>query len=140
MGYDIHLTRRTNWFDDGGPEIALHEWRALVAIDPEMRLDGYAEARLPDGGVFRAEDPSLAVWLAYSGHGVDGNMAWIWHSGGNVMAKNPDAEIRAKMWRLAQALGARVQGDESEFYGPDGEALVEDRPGPQAHKPWWRIW
>jgi len=30
--------------------------------------------------------------------------------------KNPDDEIIRKMWSIAQALSARVQGDDSETY------------------------
>ena len=44
MGYEIHITRKTEWFDEDGPEISLEDWKAYIASDPEMRLDGYAEA------------------------------------------------------------------------------------------------
>ena len=43
MGYDVHITRKENWFDDE-PQIDIDGWRDLVASDEEMRLDGYAEA------------------------------------------------------------------------------------------------
>ncbi len=42
---------------------------------------------------------------------------------GNIVAKNPEKPVRAKMYQMAQRLGAKVQGDEGEFYGPDGEPL-----------------
>jgi hypothetical protein len=48
-------------------------------------------------------------------------MAWIWHSQGNVVAKNPDDEILRKMLELAARLSAQVQGDKGELYGPDGQ-------------------
>jgi len=38
MGYDVHVTRRPNWWDKTGPEISLAEWIALVEADPEMRV------------------------------------------------------------------------------------------------------
>lgn len=75
MGYEIHITRKTEWFDEDGPEISLEGWKAYIASDPEMRLDGYAEATMENGDVFRTEHDGIAVWTAYSGHGVDGNMA-----------------------------------------------------------------
>ena len=143
MGYDVHITRREQWFDRTGPEVTLDEWLAVVRDDPEMRLDRFAEAQLSGGEVLRVDDPSMAVWTAYSKHGRDGNMAWMWHSRGNVMAKNPDQEILRKMWQLSQKLSARLQGDEEELYGPDGQVLPETlaaRAEPKKRRPWWRIW
>lgn len=87
-----------------------------------MRLEGQAEAILSDGGVLRVDDPSMAVWVAHSKHGRGRNMAWIWHSDGNIEAKNPDVEFLRKMWTLAQRLSAHVQGEGEESYGPDGRA------------------
>jgi hypothetical protein len=119
MGYDLHITRKKNWDgfeDEDGPEISLDEWIALVRADPEMRLDGFSEVRLPDGKNFRVDNPSIAVWTSWSHHGKAGDMAWFHHHGDNVAVKNPDREIRRKMWRLAERLGAKVQGDDNEYY------------------------
>ena len=112
-----------------------------------MRLDGYAEAIMENGDVFRIEHDGIAVWTAYSGHGVDGNMAWLYPGSGGIVAKNPDKEILAKMFEIAQALGARVLGDEGEEYGVDGEMAataeaIEEEASPgmqQAKRPWWKI-
>jgi len=123
MGYDVRITRKTNWFDDE-PQIDIDEWRDLVASDEEMRLDGYAEAKVGSGAVLRVESEGLAVWVAYSGHAANGNMAWFDFGRGDVVVKNPDAEILAKMWEIAQKLGARVQGDDCEFYGADGNVVA----------------
>jgi hypothetical protein len=119
MGYDLHITRKKNWDgfeDEDGPEISLDEWIALVRADPEMRLDGFSEVRLSDGKNFRVDNPSIAVWTSWSHHGEAGDMAWFYFSGGNVVTKNPDREMRRKMWRLAERLGAKVQGDDNEYY------------------------
>jgi hypothetical protein len=119
MGYDLHITRKKNWDgfeDEDGPEISLDEWFALVRADPEMRLDGFSEVRLTDGKNFRVDNPSIAVWTSWSHHGEAGDMAWFHHHGDNVAVKNPDREIRRKMWRLAERLRAKVQGDDNEYY------------------------
>lgn len=134
MGYSLHITRKNNWSDEDGTPITLDEWIEYVKSDPEMRLDGFAEARLDDGSVLRTENPSLAVWVSYSGDGVGGNHAWMWHFEGNVEAKSPDREIVAKMWRIAQRLGARVVGEEGEEYGSDGNDLT-----PRAKSFWRRL-
>lgn len=50
-------------------------------------------------------------------------MAWFNFDRGDVVVKNPDAEILAKMWAIAQKLGARVQGDDGELYGANGNVI-----------------
>ncbi|QDU54667.1 hypothetical protein [Aeoliella mucimassa] len=122
MGYDLHITRKEHHFDKDGPAIRLDEWLAYVASDPEMRFDGFAEAQLPNGNVLRAEGEGLSVWTAYSGHELAGNMAWFDYWRGSIIVKNPDPEIIGKMVRIARALGAKVQGDESEIYAEDGSS------------------
>ena len=115
MGYDVHITRAADWTEAELKPITLDEWRAFVAADPEMRLDGFAEAAIPSG-TLRMTSPGLAVWTAYSGHGVGGNMAWFDHSQGCIDVKDPDDEILGKMRCVAAALGASVIGDEGESY------------------------
>ncbi len=123
MGYDVRITRKQDWWDDNGPEIGLAEWIAVVKADREMRLDGFAETSVGDGQTLRIENPGLSVWMSYSGHGKNGNMARFDFRNGDVVVKNPDAEILQKMWSLAQALSARVQGEEGELYGASGNPL-----------------
>lgn len=154
MGYELCITRKENWFDEDGPLISLDEWLAYVEGDPEMRFDGFAEAKLPDGSILRIEGEGLSVWTAYSGHEVDGNMAWFDYRGDSILVKNPDEEIIGKMVRIGRALGAKVQGDEGEVYAEDGSSNWEElrnqappkRPQsehvgePSQKKPWWKFW
>jgi hypothetical protein len=116
MGYDLHITRKQNWDgfeDEHGPEISPDEWMAVVDADPELRVEGYENRRLPDKSIVR--EP-LVAWTAYSRYRADdpGPALGLWR--GNLEAKNPDREFRRKMWRLAQALKAKVRGDDGEFY------------------------
>jgi hypothetical protein len=113
VGYDVHITRATEWFESEDTPITFEEWTAFVKSDPSMRLDGFAEAAV---GGLRYESPGLAVWTAYSGHGKKGNMAWFDHDEGRITVKNPDEEILGKMRAIAKKLGARVVGDEGEEY------------------------
>lgn len=143
MGYDLYITRRDNWFEEKADGIAVEEWLDLVRCDPEMRLDGYAEATVGNGSVLRVDDPTMAVWVGYSKHGLNGNMAWLWYAHGNIVAKNPDEEIRQKMWLLASTLSAKVQGDDGELYGANGERVATEATTgalPPKSKPWWRFW
>jgi hypothetical protein len=145
MGYEVHITRKENWFDEGGPGITFEEWKNYLASDPEMRLDGFAEASTSDGSILRVENPGLSVWLAYSGHEKNGNMAWFYHLEDRITVKNPDEEMLIKMYAIAIVLGARVQGDESEIYDSNGQSNwqylrvdVGEESG-TTKKPWWKF-
>ena len=158
MGYEVHITRRQHWAgSDSGSAITLQEWKDYIASDPEMRLDGFAEATTPAGETIRLELDGMAVWTAYSEDGVGGNHAWIYHSGDCIEAKNPDEEILQKLHRIATMLGAKVQGDEGECYDSDGNMIEDDldsmsgsednsptpplvprESGPT--RPWWKFW
>jgi len=96
--------------------------RRLLRSDPEMRVDGLAQAHT-DEGTISYENAGLAVWTAYSGDGGDGNHAWFDLQNGCIVVKNPDIEILRKMSRVAAHFEARVQGDEGEDYGPNGEPI-----------------
>lgn len=141
MGYDFHITRAAMWFESETNPITLEEWLAYVASDPEMRLDGHASGAVQGSDeVLQTDDPSMAVWAAYSRDGVDQNHAWMWHCEGRIMAKNADREIAAKMWRIAQHFGGKVVGDEDEMYGADGEPVDEggEKRASGGKKPWWK--
>lgn len=143
MGYDIHITRKANWFDEEGDQITSAEWMAYIRSDPEMRLDGYAQANLRDGSVLRVDDPTMAVWIAHPEHDEHDGMAWLRLSRGAVVAKNPDEATLRKMWCIAEALGAQVQGDDGELYDPAGHVLSREPTAPSPaspRKPWWRLW
>lgn len=142
MGYDLHITRRENWFDEDGAEITSHEWLTYVASDKSMVLAEKAEAMTDGGDSLAVSDPTLAVWTGWAGREPDQNEAWMWHFEGCVVAKNPDQAIRQKMFLIADELGARLQGDDGEFYESDGEPEKKrkrskaDRPA----RPWWKFW
>jgi hypothetical protein len=142
MGYDVHITRRENWFDREGPAISLGEWTSVVRNDPEMRLDSYAEARVGEGRILRVNSEGLSVWTAYSGHEKDGNVAWFDLSHGNIVVKNPDPEILRKMYAIAHQLSAKVQGDDGELYHSQGNVSPAATHGPRspAKKRWWNLW
>jgi len=138
MSYNVYITRKHHWADPEGPEISLAEWLAVIDADPEMESDGYAETRPEDGSVFRTEPECLSVWTAYSEHDKSGNAAWFVYSNGCVIVRNPDAEVVRKMWSIAQALSAKVQGDDMEVY--DSSAMASHPEKHLAKKSWWRFW
>jgi hypothetical protein len=130
---DAYITRKSYWWDEEGPEISFAEWRAVVDTDAEMELDRLTETRRDDG---RIEPEGVWVWTAYSDHDKGSNYAWFLYRHGQVVVRNPEAEIICKMWFIAQALSAKGQGDDGEVYDSFARASHPDA----RKKPWWRFW
>jgi hypothetical protein len=142
VGYDLHITRKQNWFD-ASPVIDLSEWLEYVAGDPELQHDAFAEAVSADSSVLRVASPGICVWK------IDSAAVWFMWSTGDIVVKDASLEVRQKMWRIARSLQAKVQGDEGEYYGEDGQVVEMTTDGtpssvdPQAsdsRQPWWKFW
>lgn len=145
MGYDIHITRQINWFDNEPRlKISIQEWLEYIEKDPEMRLDNFAEAELPDGTMIRNESEGLSVWTKYSGDGLKGNHAWFDYHDGRIVVKNPDDEIISKMLEIAAYFNATVQGDQAEIYRRTAEGRIVDNQSVDKlyspKKAWWKFW
>lgn len=66
-------------------------------------------------------------------------MAWFDYRDGCIVVKNPDEEIRRKMYFIASALGALVQGDEGERYDESGSEVRmggDDASAEAVSRPW----
>ncbi len=145
---EIHITRKRNWRDDLGPAITLDDWLSYIASDPEMRVDGFSGMDAPEGKTVRIQRPGLAVWLTHSKHGDSGNAVCFTHFRDRISVKSPDKETIGKMHRIAQALGAKVQGDDDKIYDAEGNPSVDLlRPKRAAapepaddKKSWWKPW
>jgi hypothetical protein len=98
MGYDLHITRRKDWCNEGS-DITAEEWLAYVATDSQLRLDSTS----------KRHSVTMDIKCQYPD-------PWLEWSEGCIYTKNPDEPILAKMLQIASALGARVQGDDGEFY------------------------
>ena len=122
MGYDIHITRATDWTEAEAVPITSEEWLAFVEADPELRLAGY------NGRYF-------ALWTGKSSYPDP----WFDWARGRVNTKSPDPPLIQKAIQIADQLGARVLGDDGERYLPDGkverDGTVDTSPGMD-----WRDW
>src|SRR5215216_3734472 len=103
MGYDLHITRRENWCDEG-EDISKEEFIAYVRSDSEFSYpaiggDDYADWTSPKSG--------YTSWLSWSE--------------GQVSTKNPEAEFVDKMVAIAAKLQAKVQGDDGEIYASSSD-------------------
>lgn len=140
MGYHLHITRKAKgWNDAEDPAtISRAEWLAYVASDPEMALNDCSvdpQYGQPDaaGRAYDNQMEGLAAWLKHSGAGLKGEYVWFGHEQDRVTVEGPDEETLGKMLAVAQALGARVQGDDGEYFdrldqptitGADDEVLA----------------
>jgi hypothetical protein len=122
MGHYLHIHRADEWYHCEHHPITSDEWLAVVASDPELRLD-------------LSRGPHFALW---SGTCRYPEGTWFNWSEGSVYTKNPDRAITAKMLELARKLGARVQGDHEEFYNrPEDMPSEEEFEASRArHRPW----
>lgn len=50
-------------------------------------------------------------------------MSEITWQNSDIVAKNPDSELRRRVWIVAQFLEAKDQRDEGELYGKGGELI-----------------
>jgi len=136
MGYDVHITRKEDWSGDDGPEISREEWLGFVGNDKSMRLERDTVVENDQGEAFSVQDETLAVWTEWANREEGKSEAWMWHSHGNVMAKNPDRAMLQKMFLIADTMGGKLQGDEGEVYNSIGEVDRADR----GKKRWWKFW
>lgn len=126
MGYDFHITRRDNWYDEGA-DISSDEWLKYVGSDPELSIDE------SNGNYF-------AIW----------NEDWLDWRRGEIFTKNPRRNLIEKLIQIANRLNAKVQGDEGEIYidgsqVPDDEEternleLIRQRLSSARKQSWWRM-
>lgn len=101
-GYDIHISRKPFWADEGGPKITFEEWLRCVKSDPQIVKD-------PING-----PDDFMVTLAGGGFPL-----WYRADLGELYTKDPSESAMLKLQRIAGCLKARVQGDDGEFY-PSG--------------------
>lgn len=125
MGYELHIHRGEDWSELSEQEgVSLAEWHGYVEEADDFRMDDAAEASTPDGAVIRIESPGIAVW---TGH-PEGVVAWFSFDDDQIVVKSPDEAMIVRAREIARALGARVQGDDGEFYDESG-------PEPPAEEP-----
>jgi hypothetical protein len=128
MGYDLHITRKEDWFSETGPDITHSEWECYISEDPSVIHDPQ-------------NDNKSYLILRESG-------SWpLWWKGatGEIYTKNPEIDVVVKMVAIAEQLGAKVQGDDGEVYNEKGEfssseLREEGRRMLVNQKPWWKFW
>ncbi|WP_327399496.1 hypothetical protein OG194_04385 [Streptomyces sp. NBC_01288] len=129
MAHEIHITRREDCDGCGGehgPQITAGEWAAVVAADAELSM---TPAPLGCTGP--------AQWSALlNTHPDESRLGTALHwSARGIGGKNPSDFLIAKMREVARALGARVRGDDGEFYDGDAEVGESGNPVSSGRRP-----
>jgi hypothetical protein len=119
MSYETHIHRADDHFDAAENPIPREEWDAWVANAPDFH---FSEA---DHVTFQYEDGERNERLASWTEHPDGADFALYYYDGAIVAGNPDEHMIRRMVRIADDLGARLQGDDGEFYGSEGEPLTE---------------
>lgn len=110
MGYDFHITRKTDWAEDGGPEISAEEWREATSGEEFLEVH---EFPVGDTSLQVPADWHARAWLAHpdASDGLGPAFTWL---DGRVDFRHSDPAMFGKALELARSLGARVVGDEGE--------------------------
>ena len=111
MGYEVHITRATEWIRSNEAPITEEDWLAVVDTDPELIVsaDDYYDTKDRHTGAVRRVH--AVSWTAHP------EEPWpLWHDGDEILTKNADEPTIGKMKQLAQRLNARVLGDDGESY------------------------
>lgn len=120
MGYSLYITRGSAWFGEG-PQIPLEEWKRYVDHDTELQFD-------------ESPGENFVVWSGPSKH----DKPWLSWQDGYIESKYPDTSLIRKMHAIAQALDAKVLGDDGEEYDAIGETELPKGPTwRQRIRTWW---
>jgi hypothetical protein len=98
MGYDLHITRRKFWCDDGD-DITFEEFVTFVRGDSEFAYPGQLG---DDSADWRSPKTGYESWLTWSD--------------GQAYTKNPEPEFIDKLVGVASTFRAKAQGDDGEVY------------------------
>ena len=109
-GREVHISRRVNWWELDGGQISAAEFAAAVAADADLVM-----ITVPD--IWKWEPRWIAELTTGPGlgPGPEPRESLVWRAG-RIVARRPSPALIAKMCELAKTLGARVQGDDGEYY------------------------
>jgi hypothetical protein len=125
---------------DGGYEpIPDEEWLRIVADSADLELVGEVTATSPKGEVVRYRNPLLAEWTQHPDPELRPPFDF---RRGQVVVKNPDDPVVARLAALARALSAQVIDDDGQVYdNPGGAPLpasASSAPPPNPRRRWLR--
>ena len=143
MGYDLHITRRTEWYDDeqASIDISLEEWLSYIDRDKELELSDNYWVKVPGSDTESQVSPGYCEWTKHPTNDQPG----LDYSHGSISIKNPDDITIKKMLTISKALNAYVQGDDGEIYELSESGIIFTKKSDSSEtildkKPWWKFW
>jgi hypothetical protein len=132
----VTITRKANPLWRSGEQIALDEWRSIVADDAEFRQPTSGEIA-ESNGAGKLED---VVW---EGHPQEPVVWFIWDRG-QIDVNLPDEFTLRKMAHVATSLRANVISEQGEHFDREGVSLglrdlPDDPAGPKPTRFWQRV-
>ena len=132
MGYNLHITRASDWIESESAPIAIDEWKRAVASVPGIRLD---DSALVVTNPKTGEKISLAVRDGDVAVFLDGEWFKVFHyregritfKPGPVNFDDPKDPVAAAAIGLARILGANIVGDEGEIYWPKTKTAARSK-------------
>jgi len=110
VGYNLTITKKEHPFSEEGDQISQTEW--LDYVDKHAHLQ-ISKDMTP------SSDSEYVVW--------DDSKCWLsWSNDGSIDSKNPDCEFIERMISIADGLGAKVLGEESEQYLAHDSGYIMD--------------
>lgn len=104
VGYDLHITRAEDWAEAADTPIAFAEWTTYAQSDARLSASGTIALRNHD-----PHEQPVYVLSHADGPSIH------WYQGDLVVTGASDADVE-QLRPIADALDARVQGDDGEFY------------------------
>ncbi|WP_332851981.1 hypothetical protein [Duganella sp. S19_KUP01_CR8] len=113
MGYDLHITKATEWPQSSQKPISELEWKNAVAADGLLKMDTTAVAINPQTHeIIQVSNPLMASWVDPKTN----EKYYFYYRRGEISVKNPSDSVIKKMKELASKFDAKVLGDEGEIY------------------------
>ncbi|MFT3932561.1 MAG: hypothetical protein QM726_03005 [Chitinophagaceae bacterium] len=116
MGYELHIIRLNDYDnEDEISNITLSEWINYVEADNELNLTNGYNSKFPGQPDIWNESPGFCKWIGHP-DAKEESIPWLDFNRGSISAKYPDKHTIGKMIKIAQALNAKVIGDDGEYW------------------------
>ena len=102
-GYDLYITRATDWTQSKKTPVTVEEWVRYVKSDSAFRLVQPQDPK---------DQPKDAIWTDPKNK----QECYFYYSDGEISVKDPDERIIAEMKKVALKLKAKVVVDDGEEY------------------------